>query len=258
MKKNNTYEMNNVIQEYNEFVRPYKDAIKLVKIKLEALDSDYGHLHRHNPIHQIINRVKSLDSILNKLAKRGYPPELEYAKDYLTDIAGVRVITYYQQDVYEVVRALKSCLDIVKESDYIKNPKKSGYRSYHLIVVVPVHYLKGVEYYPVEVQIRTREMHHVAEYGIAAHWKYKQGISGKAKFEELIGKRIVCKTNGGRKRIITYIGTVEHCYPNVFTMLCNNEAGKQSIVSFSYIDVLTRTVRVGIMPEKAQEDVVAV
>ena len=80
----------------------------------------------------------------------------------------------------------------------------------------------------------------------------------KAKFAELIGKRIVCKTNGGRKRIITYIGTVEHCYPNVFTMLCNNEAGKQSIVSFSYIDVLTRTVRVGIMPEKTQEDVVAV
>ena len=77
----------------------------------------------------------------------------------------------------------------------------------------------------------------------------------KAKFEELIGKRIVCKTNGGRKRIITYIGTVEHCYPNVFTMLCNNEAGKQSIVSFSYIDVLTRTVRVGIMPEKSQEEV---
>ena len=77
----------------------------------------------------------------------------------------------------------------------------------------------------------------------------------KAKFEELIGKHIVCKTNGGRKRIITYIGTVEHCYPNVFTMLCDNEAGKQSIVSFSYIDVLTRTVRVGIMPEKSQEEV---
>ncbi|MEE0059555.1 MAG: (p)ppGpp synthetase [Acutalibacteraceae bacterium] len=174
MKKNNTYEMNNVIQEYNEFVRPYKDAIKLVKIKLEALDSDYGHLHRHNPIHQIINRVKSLDSILNKLAKRGYPPELEYAKDYLTDIAGVRVITYYQQDVYEVVRALKSCLDIVKESDYIKNPKKSGYRSYHLIVVVPVHYLKGVEYYPVEVQIRTLTMDCWANIEHQLHYKTLQ------------------------------------------------------------------------------------
>ena len=75
------------------------------------------------------------------------------------------------------------------------------------------------------------------------------------KFQELIGKRIVCKTNGGRKRIITYIGTVEHCYPNVFTMLCKNEAGKESLVSFSDIDVLTRTVRVGIMPEKSQEEV---
>ena len=77
----------------------------------------------------------------------------------------------------------------------------------------------------------------------------------KGKFQELIGKPIVCKTNGGRKRIITYIGTVEHCYPNVFTMLCKNEAGKESLVSFSYIDVLTRTVRVGIMPEKSQEEV---
>ena len=78
----------------------------------------------------------------------------------------------------------------------------------------------------------------------------------KVMFEQLIGKRIVCKTNGGRKRIITYIGTVEHCYPNVFTMLCDNEAGKQSIVSFSYIDVLTKTVRVGVMPEKSADEVV--
>ena len=171
MEKNNTYQMNNVLQEYNEFIRPYKDAIKLVKIKLEALDSDYGHLHKHNPIHQIINRVKSLDSILNKLAKRGYPAELEYAKDYLTDIAGIRVITYYQQDVYEVVRALKSCLDIVKERDYIKEPKPSGYRSYHLIVVVPIYYLKGVEYYPVEVQIRTLTMDCWANIEHQLHYK---------------------------------------------------------------------------------------
>lgn len=171
MEKNNTYQMNNVLHEYNEFIRPYKDAIKLVKIRLEALDSDYGHLHKHNPIHQITNRVKSLDSILNKLAKRGYPTELEYARDYLTDIAGIRVITYYQQDVYEVVRALKSCLDIVKECDYIKNPKKSGYRSYHLIVVVPIHYLKGVEYYPVEVQIRTLTMDCWANIEHQLHYK---------------------------------------------------------------------------------------
>ena len=77
--------------------------------------------------------------------------------------------------------------------------------------------------------------------------------SCRSKFEALLGKRIVCKTNGGRKRIITYIGTVEHCYNNVFTILCETETGKQSIVSFSYIDGLTKTVRVGIMPEKSEE-----
>lgn len=69
------------------------------------------------------------------------------------------------------------------------------------------------------------------------------------KFEGLIGRRVVLKTNGGRKRIITYVGTVEQCYPNVFTVKCERKPGEFSVVSFSYIDVLTRTVRVGIVPE---------
>ncbi|MEI3577242.1 MAG: (p)ppGpp synthetase [Acutalibacteraceae bacterium] len=171
MDNNYAKEMAHFIKEYDQFIRPYNDAIKLVKIRLEALDSDYGQLHRHNPIHQIIHRVKSLDSIIKKLALRGYPTQIEYAKEYLTDIAGVRVITYYQQDVYEVVRALKSCLDVVKESDYIRNPKESGYRSYHMIVVVPVHYLKGIEYYPVELQIRTLTMDCWASIEHQLHYK---------------------------------------------------------------------------------------
>ncbi|MEE1154363.1 MAG: (p)ppGpp synthetase [Acutalibacteraceae bacterium] len=171
MEKIDINKMSDVIREYSEFTQPYKDAIKLVKIKLEALDSDYGHLHKHNPIHQIMHRVKSLDSIVKKLAKRGITIDLEAAKENLTDIAGIRVITYYQQDVYEVARALKSCLDVVKESDYIKNPKASGYRSYHLIVVVPIHYLKGIEYYPVEVQIRTLTMDCWASIEHQLHYK---------------------------------------------------------------------------------------
>lgn len=76
--------------------------------------------------------------------------------------------------MYEVARALKSCLDVVKESDYIKNPKESGYRSYHMIVVVPVHYLKGVEYYPVEVQIRTLTMDCWASIEHQLHYKTLQ------------------------------------------------------------------------------------
>lgn len=167
----NTAKMVETLKEYSEFIRPYNDAINLVRIRLEALDLDYGHLHRHNPIHQIIKRVKSLDSIVKKLAKRGYETDLESAKEYLTDIAGIRVITYYEQDVYEVVRALKSCLDVVRERDYIKNPKPSGYRSYHMIIVVPIHYLKGIEYYPVEVQIRTLTMDCWANIEHQLHYK---------------------------------------------------------------------------------------
>ena len=154
----NTAKMIDTLKEYNEFIRPYNDAINLVRIRLEALNADYGHLYRHNPVHQIVQRVKSLESIFNKLSKKGYDTNLENAREYLTDIAGIRVITYYQQDVYELVRTLNSCLDVVEETDYIQSPKPSGYRSYHMIVVIPVHYLKGVEYYPVEVQIRTLTM----------------------------------------------------------------------------------------------------
>ncbi len=154
----NTNKMIETLKEYNEFIRPYNDAINFVRIRLEALNTDYGHLYKHNPVHQIIQRVKSLDSIFNKLTRKSYTTTLENAKEYLTDIAGIRVITYYQQDVYELVRALHSCLDVVEERDYIQNPKPSGYRSYHMIVVIPIHYLKGVEYYPVEIQIRTLTM----------------------------------------------------------------------------------------------------
>ena len=93
----------------------------------------------------------------------------------------------YQQDVYEVVRALKSCLDVVRERDYIKKPKKSGYRSYHMIVVVPIHYLKGIEYYPVEVQIRTLTMDCWANIEHQLHYKtLKNDFSGTVskKFQE--------------------------------------------------------------------------
>lgn len=149
-----------VLKEYNDFIRPYHDAINEVKIRLEALDKDFMIKHHHNPIHRMQHRVKSLDSIVKKLNKRGYPSDLNYAREYLTDISGVRVICYYEQDVYTVAKALKKWKDlvVVRESDYIKNPKENGYRSYHMIIVVPIHYIDSTEYYPVEIQLRTLTM----------------------------------------------------------------------------------------------------
>lgn len=157
---NNVDDMISVLKEYNGFIRPYQDAINEVRIRLEALDKDFMIKHHHNPIHRIQHRVKSLDSIVKKLNKRGYPSDLEYAKEYLTDISGIRVICYYEHDVYTVAKALKKWKDlvVVKENDYIEHPKKNGYRSYHMIIVVPIHYIDCTEYYPVEIQLRTLTM----------------------------------------------------------------------------------------------------
>lgn len=149
-----------VLKEYNTFIRPYQDAINEVRLRLEGINSDFGENTNHNPINRIHQRVKSLDSIVNKLNRKGYPAELQYAREFLTDISGIRVICYYTKDVYTVAKALKKWKDlqVVRESDYIKTPKPNGYRSYHMIIVVPVHYIDSTEYYPVEIQIRTLTM----------------------------------------------------------------------------------------------------
>lgn len=91
--------------------------------------------------------------------KHGYEPNFENARDYLTDIAGIRVICYYTDDVYTVVDALHKMKDLEfpRETDYIKTPKPNGYRSYHTIAVVPIHNI-STEYYPVEIQLRTLTM----------------------------------------------------------------------------------------------------
>lgn len=206
-KKNNANEMVSVVKQYNDFIRPYQDAINEVRIRLEALDKDFGIKHHHNPIHRISQRVKGLDSIMNKLSRRGYPAELEYAKEYLTDISGIRVICYYRHDVYTVVKALKKWKDmvVVRESDYIAQPKKNGYRSYHMIIVVPIHYIDSTEYYPVEVQLRTLTMDTWASIEHQLHYKTvikdTSDISGELKdcadklheiglkFEQLYEKR---------------------------------------------------------------------
>ena len=95
-----------------------------------------------------------------KLAKKGKEATVENAKDYLKDIAGLRVICYFVDDIYNLADILKSQTDlvIIQERDYIASPKPNGYRSYHLIVGVPVYCLDGMEYFPVEIQFRTMSM----------------------------------------------------------------------------------------------------
>lgn len=145
---------------YPEIKKNYTCAIREVRTKLQNLDDDFQLRHKHNPIHHMDSRVKTADSILEKLIRRGFSLDIDKIHESLTDIAGIRVICPYVDDIYTISNLLKEQPDVtlLRESDYIKNPKENGYRSFHLIVSVPVFLVDKSVDIPVEIQIRTIAM----------------------------------------------------------------------------------------------------
>ena len=138
----------------------YNAAIKEICTKLEILNDEFKVTYSRNPIHHIESRLKSTDSIIKKLAKRGYPLSIDSAKKNLNDIAGIRVVCYYIDDVYSVEEALlrHSDLKLVDRTDYIKTPNYNGYRSLHLDLEVPIYLYEKTEYITAGVQIRSVAM----------------------------------------------------------------------------------------------------
>lgn len=138
----------------------YQSALREVRTKLEILDDEFQTRHSRNPIHHMESRIKSPQSIAQKLARKGLPLTPQAAMDNLNDIAGIRVVCAYLNDTYAIGRLLTSQDDIrlLKTRDYIASPKPNGYRSLHLIVQVPIFLSDGKRLLPVEVQIRTIAM----------------------------------------------------------------------------------------------------
>lgn len=147
-------------QRFVEMMQLYNAAVREVRTKLEILDSEFKVRYARNPIHHIDSRLKSEESIRGKLRRKGLPITIEAAEENLTDIAGVRVVCNYQNDIYLIARLLTRQRDVelVRERDYIQNPKESGYRSLHLVIRIPVFLSSHSELVPVEVQIRTIAM----------------------------------------------------------------------------------------------------
>ena len=131
-----------------------------MKTYLGILDSEFSIKFQRNPIHDIKSRMKSAESIIGKLQKKGIPLTPENARKNLLDIAGIRVTCYYISDIYVLAEMLSHRDDftVIKQKDYIKHPKSSGYRSYHMIINVPVYLSAQKKYAPVEIQIRTIAM----------------------------------------------------------------------------------------------------
>ncbi len=162
--------------EFDKMMMMYSCAIKEVATKLQVLNDELSITSKRNPIEFIKTRIKKPDSIATKLKKKGLPLSIETIRNHLNDVAGVRVICAFIDDIYKISDMLIAQDDVhlIKTKDYIKNPKMNGYRSYHLIVEVPVFFSDHKEQMRVEVQIRTIAMDFWAS--LEHQVKYKKDI----------------------------------------------------------------------------------
>lgn len=169
-------QMADTVIDYKEMRMRYSCAIKEVRTKFDVLNSEFNVRYQRNPITSISSRLKSSSSIMRKLERKNLNFSLENVENHLFDVAGIRVVCSYVDDIYMLAQALAKQDDItvIKEKDYIKNPKPNGYRSYHMIVNVPVFFSDRTENMAVEVQIRTIAMDFWAS--LEHQLKYKQEV----------------------------------------------------------------------------------
>ena len=170
--------------EWEEFLDPYIQAVGELKIKLRGIRKQYRKQKQHSPIEFVTGRVKPIESIKEKMVLRGIREE-NLAQD-MQDIAGLRVMVQFVDDVEEVLDVLRKRHDmrIVQERDYIKNRKASGYRSYHVIIEYPVDTIDGNKTVLAEIQIRTLSMNFWATIEHSLNYKYK------GEFPDEIKKRL--------------------------------------------------------------------
>lgn len=153
----------------------YNSALKEVGTKLEILNDEFKHVHRYNPIEHIKTRIKTPESIVKKLKRYGYEVSTENMIEYINDIAGVRLICSFTSDIYRLAEMIanQSDLKILTIKDYIKNPKESGYKSYHMLVAVPIFLSDGAIETKVEIQIRTIAMDFWASLEHKIYYKFE-------------------------------------------------------------------------------------
>ena len=148
------------IDSWKEVMLIYNSALKQMSTKLEILNDEFQHVHRYNPIEHIKSRVKTSESIVKKLKKHGYESTIQNMVEHVNDIAGIRVICSFTSDIYRIAEMISNQSDIkvISVKDYFVNPKPSGYKSYHMLVTVPVYLSDRIVDTKVEIQIRTVAM----------------------------------------------------------------------------------------------------
>ena len=153
----------------------YRSAMKEVSTRLEILNDEFQNIHNYNPIEYISSRLKTAESIVKKLQRNGHETTMENMIKYVNDIAGVRIVCSFTSDIYRLADMISGLEDfhVFAVKDYMKHPKKSGYRSYHMLVLVPVYTTGGVVETKVEIQIRTIAMDFWASLEHKIYYKFE-------------------------------------------------------------------------------------
>lgn len=167
--------------EITRFMMKYKFALDEIETKIEILKEEFQALHDYSPIEHTKSRLKTFESILKKLHRKGQDISMESIEEHIKDIAGLRITCSFLSDIYKVSEMLEkqSDLKVLNVKDYIKNPKPNGYQSLHLLIEVPVFLSDREERVCVEVQIRTIAMDFWASLEHKIFYKYNQSVPEK-------------------------------------------------------------------------------
>lgn len=181
------------IDSWKEVNLIYNAALKQMETKMEILNDEFQHVHQYNPIEHIKARIKSPESIVKKLKRHGRESTIENMVNHINDIAGIRIICSFSSDIYRIADMIREQKDIkvIGIKDYITYPKASGYRSYHMIVTVPVYLSDRIVDAKVEVQIRTVAMDFWASLEHKIHYKLEGDAPEHVKSELIECARMV-------------------------------------------------------------------
>lgn len=190
-----TMQKDSDIDNWKEVMLTYSSALKQISTKLEILNDEFQHVHRYNPIEHIKSRVKTPESIVKKLKRNGYESTIQNMVEHINDIAGIRVICSFASDIYQIADIISKQRDIkvISVKDYIVSPKPSGYRSYHMLVTVPVYLSDRIIDTKVEIQIRTVAMDFWASLEHKINYKFESNAPAYIKNELIECSRMVAE-----------------------------------------------------------------
>ena len=165
----------NQVDPWKSVMFLYDSALKEINTKIEILNNEFVHIYNYNPIEHIKSRLKTPDSIVKKLKRYGFEVTIDNMVEKLSDIAGIRIICSFTSDIYQIAEMItkQSDVTVLYVKDYIKNPKPNGYKSYHMVVTIPIYLTDGPVDTKVEIQIRTIAMDFWASLEHKIYYKFE-------------------------------------------------------------------------------------